>query len=183
MIKHKIFHKGEKIYALLSSYSNPNVLIPIKGIIKDIEFDEVNPRYQIRAVKFYDSINFLKKNLFDCSFPYRFDRRPRKFKINKNKPRSVDELQYRLNANDRQRYYFVVDSIMAFQFRNEMTEMFNMLQDHIIEKKFRELRDEMTRTFYKNSTYSLDSWSEFYARLGQFIGDRVDDFNKYKQLL
>ena len=60
MIKARLFVKGETIYALLSSYSHPNILIPVKAIVKDVKYDEINPVYLIKVVKFYDNILFLK---------------------------------------------------------------------------------------------------------------------------
>ena len=68
MIKHKIFTKGEYVQALISTTQNPNVLIPIRGLIYDVKFDDVNPRYQLRIKKFYDNIVFLKANLFGGRF-------------------------------------------------------------------------------------------------------------------
>ncbi len=52
MIKHRMFGRGEKIYALLSSYTDPNLLIPIECIIKDIKIDEINPQYLIKIIRF-----------------------------------------------------------------------------------------------------------------------------------
>ena len=64
MINHRIFAKGEITHALLSSNSNPNILIPIKAVIKDVKYDDINPQYLIKVTKFYDTISFLKKYLF-----------------------------------------------------------------------------------------------------------------------
>mgnify|MGYP000706873360 CR=1 FL=1 len=63
MINHKLFAKGEKIHALISTTQQPNVLFPVRAIIYDVKFDDINPRYQIKVIKFYDQIYFLKKNL------------------------------------------------------------------------------------------------------------------------
>ncbi len=73
MIKHKIFTKGEYVQALISTTQNPNVLIPVRALIYDVKFDEVNPRYQIRIKKFYDNIVFLKSYLFGGRFIRDFD--------------------------------------------------------------------------------------------------------------
>jgi hypothetical protein len=62
MIKHKIFTKGEYVQALISTTQSPNVLIPVRALIYDVKFDDINPQYQIRIKKFYDPINFLKRN-------------------------------------------------------------------------------------------------------------------------
>ena len=63
MIKHKIFTKGELIQALISTTQAPNVLIPVRAMIHDVKFNDVNPQYQIKIRKFYDQINFLKRYL------------------------------------------------------------------------------------------------------------------------
>ena len=62
MIKHKIFSKGDHIHALISTSQQPNVLIPVRCIVYDVKFDDINPQYQIKIIKFYDNIYFLKKN-------------------------------------------------------------------------------------------------------------------------
>ena len=61
MIKHKLIDKGSVAHALISSVHEPNILMPVKVTIKDIKFDEYNPLYLVKIVKFYDNINFLKK--------------------------------------------------------------------------------------------------------------------------
>ena len=55
MIKHRLFVKGENAYTLLISHSHPNILIPVKVVIKDVKYDEVNPEYLVKIIKFYDS--------------------------------------------------------------------------------------------------------------------------------
>ena len=60
MIQHKLFAKGEYCHALISTAANPNILFPVRGIIYDVKMDEYNPQYQLKIVKFYDDINFLK---------------------------------------------------------------------------------------------------------------------------
>ena len=54
MKAHRIFDKGQIVYCLLASHTNPSILLPIKGIIMDSKWDPVNPLYQIRIVKFYE---------------------------------------------------------------------------------------------------------------------------------
>ena len=41
MKAHRIFTKGQTVYCLLSSFSTPNVLLPIKGLIVDTQWDPV----------------------------------------------------------------------------------------------------------------------------------------------
>lgn len=92
MIKQRLFVKGETIHALISSYSHPNVLIPVKAIVKDVKYDEINPVYLIKVEKFYDNILFLKKYLFDMTFASKIGKRPRRLKIDSQKIRNQRDL-------------------------------------------------------------------------------------------
>ena len=105
MINHRLFVKGEEIYALLTSHSHPNVLIPVKAVVKDVKYDDVNPLYQIKAVKFYDDIRFLKKYLFDMSFQNVFDKRARKFSLDPNSLTTRKQLEEKLSGKNESKYY------------------------------------------------------------------------------
>lgn len=185
MIKHRLFVKGEKIFALLTSNSNPNILIPIKAVVKDVRYDEVNPRYLLKAIKFYDNILFLKKYLFQMSFSNSFDKRARNLPLNPDTIKNKEEL-YEVMSENEKRYYFVVDSIMTKKFKGELFELFNKIQDHLIEKRFRECKEFMTRIKY-TGTYKLTGDAEFETRLKNFVGDKIKNkgmpFGKYFRLL
>jgi len=187
MIKHRLFVKGEKIFALLSSNSHPNILIPVKAVVKDVRYDEVNPKYLLKVINFYDNILFLKKFLFQMSFSNSFDKRARNIPIDSNKIKNKEDLLELLTESENEsKYYFVVDSIMTKKYRGELFELFNKIQDHLIEKKFRECRDYMTRIKY-TGTYKLTGDAEFETRLKNFVGDKINNkgmpFSKYFRLL
>lgn len=184
MINHRIFAKGEITHALLSSNSNPNILIPVKAIIKDVKYDDINPQYLIKVTKFYDTISFLKTHLFNMAFENKIGRRSRKLKLN-NEIESVDDLIEMFNNGDEIKYYFVVDSIMCVKLKSGMIDLFSSIQDHLIERGFRESREKMIRTFYKGK-YTLDSINEFNIRLKRFLNDKfrsADDFQKFTKKL
>ena len=185
MINHRIFAKGEITHALLSSNSNPNILIPVKAIIKDIKYDEINPQYLIKVTKLYDTISFLKKYLFNMAFENKIGRRSRKLKLNSESIESIDDLLEIFNSEDEIKFYFVVDSMMCVKLKTEMVELFSRIQDHLIEIGFRESREKMIRTFYKGK-YKLDSKYEFNIRLKRFLNDKFksdDDFQKFTKKL
>ena len=50
MIKHKLINKGSLAHSLVTSSNDPNILIPVKVIIKDIKFDEYNPLYLVHLL-------------------------------------------------------------------------------------------------------------------------------------
>tara|TARA_R110001592_G_scaffold62377_2_gene190858 strand:- start:8808 stop:9362 length:555 start_codon:yes stop_codon:yes gene_type:complete len=184
MINHRIFAKGEITHALLSSNSNPNILIPVKAIIKDVKYDDINPQYLIKVTKFYDTISFLKKHLFNMAFENKIGRRSRKLKLNEE-IESVDDLIEVFNNEDEVKFYFVVDSIMCVKLKSGMIDLFSSIQDHLIERGFRESREKMIRTFYKGK-YKLDSVGEFNIRLKRFLNDKFksgDDFQKFTKKL
>lgn len=183
MIKQRLFIKGETIHALLSSYSHPNILIPVKAIVKDVKYDEINPVYLIKVEKFYDNILFLKKYLFDMTFMNKIGRRPRRLKIDPQKVRNQKDLEELFNSSEQESYYLVVDSIMCTKLKGDMVSLFNKIQNHLIEKNFRECREYTTRIFYSGH-YRLTGDAEYNARLKKFIGDKVEmNFEKFTGLL
>ena len=78
MKTHRIFNKGQFVYCLLASHTNPNILLPVKGVILDSKWDPVNPLYQIRIIKLYDNMKFLKQHFFGMNFRHEFENRARK---------------------------------------------------------------------------------------------------------
>jgi hypothetical protein len=183
MVKARLFVKGEIIYALLSSYSHPNILIPVKAIVKDVKYDEINPVYLIKVVKFYDNILFLKKYLFDMTFANKIGRRPRRLKIEYSKIKNLRELEKLFNGDKEESMHLVVDSIMCKKHKGDMVDLFNKIQNHLIEKNFRQCREYMTRIFYSGQ-YRLSGDAEYHARLNKLIGDKIEmNFDKFTRLL
>lgn len=186
MIKHKIFHKGEIVHCLLSSFNHPNILLPVKGIIKDIKWDLDNPIYLIKVKFFYDSFLFLKEYFFDMNFTNTFDKKTIKNPLNKNNFKSVKEIEKRLNESDEARFYYVIESIMCVKTKTDLKKLFVNVQSFLINKKLKELKDLQTRSFY-NGTFKLNSGVEFNKRLFKFIGDKFEskneDFNDFVSLL
>ena len=172
MIKHKLIDKGSVAHALLSSVHEPNVLIPVKVTIKDIKFDEYNPMYLVKIVKFYDNINVLKKYFIGNSFANNFQKKPRPFWIPKD-INTVQKLENYLEKED-SRFYVVVDSIHTTRYKNDMNDMFNKMQDFLIYRNISELSELTTRNAYSGSL-KISSKAEFFIRLKRMISDKVDD--------
>lgn len=174
MINHRLFVKGEQIHALLTSYSHPNTLIPVKAIVRDVKYNDVNPQYIIKVVEFFDNIAFLKKYLLNMSFSSNFDKRARQLNIDKKKVKTREDLLELVSDESNKQYFFVVDSIMTKKYKGEVIELFNKIQDHLIEIKLRECREYMTRIKYSGK-YKLTGHAEFNTRLKKFIGDKIED--------
>jgi len=62
---------------------------------------------------------------------------------------------------------------MTKKWKGEMTLLFNKITNHLIEKRFRENREMMSRPFY-SGTYRMTGEAEFNARLKKFVGDKIE---------
>ena len=156
MKAHRIFTKGQTVYCLLSSFSRPNVLLPIKGLIVDTQWDPINPLYKIRIIKMYD-------NFFDMNFKYEFDNRARKMPLKQEDFKNVKSLEDRFDESDRERLYVIVESVMCKKTKNDLQGLFEKVQFYIISKNLKEIRDISSRPFFKGSL-STDSSQEFDVR-------------------
>ena len=172
MIKHNLIDKGSIAHCLISSINEPNKFIPVKVVIKDIKFDEYNPLYLVKIIKFYDSIYFLKSYFMNNKFHNNFGKKARTFWIS-NEIKSTEHLQNYLEKED-SRFYVVVDSIHTTRYKNEMIEMFNKLQDFLIYRNIDELQELTTRNSYSGHL-KFNSKSEFFIRLRKMIIDKVED--------
>jgi len=182
MKTHRIFNKGQFVYCLLASHTNPNILLPAKGVILDSKWDPVNPLYQIRIIKLYDNMKFLKQHFFGMNFRHEFKNRARKMILKPEDFKTTKALEDRLNDKDRERFYVVVESVMCTKTKIGLSGLFEKVQFYMISKNLKEIRDISTRPFFKGPL-SLDSPKEFDARYKKGWADKFErnalDLNKY----
>ena len=182
MKAHRIFTKGQHVYCLLSSFSRPNVLIPIKAVIIDTAWDPVNPLYKVKILKLYDNMKFIKTYFFDMNFRYEFDNRARKMPLKKDDFKTTKALEDRFNESDYERFYVIVESVMCTKTKVDLQKLFERVQFYIISKNLKEIREISTRPFFKGSL-SLDSVNEFDVRFKRGWSDKFEkseiDINKY----
>lgn len=171
MIKHKLIKKGSIAHSLISPVNYPHNFIPVKVVIKDIKFDEYNPLYLVKIIKFYDNIYYLREYFIDNKFQNAFDKKARPFYIKNVK--TVDELQNFIDSED-SRFYVVVDSIHTMRYKNEMQELFNKMQDFLIFRNLDNFREMSTRSFYSGK-FKISSGIEFFNRLKRMLSDIIVD--------
>lgn len=175
MIKHKLIDKGSVAHALISPINNPNKFIPVKVIIKDVKFDEYNPLYLVKIIKFYDSIYLLKKYFMNNKFPNDFNKKSRNFWIS-NDITTTNQLQNYLDKEG-SRFFVVVDSIHTTRYKVDMIDLFNKLQDFLICRNIQELEEHTTRNSY-SGFLKFQSKIEFYSRLKRMLVDKITDIKK-----
>ena len=178
MIKHRLFSKGEYIHALISNTNFPNIVFPVRAIIYDVKFDEKMPKYQIRITKFYDDIAFLKRYFFDTNFEKNFSGANTKFRFKRTQFSTKKELQEHLEANS-ETYLITVDSVMCTKSMNQVMELYNNIQDFLVEKHLRELYELSNRQVYKDGKYYYQTRGIFEAHLKKFLGDRTPTEKDY----
>lgn len=178
MIKHRLFSKGEYIHALISNTKHSNIVFPVRALIYDVKFDDVMPKYQIKIVKFYDDLNFLKRYLFDLKFIKNFEGGQTRFRLNRQKYKTREQFQKHIDANE-ETYFVVVDSVMCTKSYNQISELYNNIQDFLIEKSIKDLYEMANRSSYSKGNYYYKSKGIFEAHLKKFLGDRVPSDPKY----
>jgi hypothetical protein len=173
MIQHKLFAKGEYCHALISTSSNPNILFPVRGLIYDVKMDEFNPQYQIKIVKFYDDINFLKRYFFWGKFQRNFKGKESWFRFKRSDFSTCEEFENAVANPDKwESYTVVVDSVMTSRTEAEIIDLYNTVQTFLIEKSIKDIFEMSTRTFYRKGQYYFQTKEEFQIALKRFLKDR-----------
>ena len=185
MIEHKLFTKGEYVQALISTTQQPNVLIPVRALVYDVKFDDINPQYQIRIKKFYDNVYFLKKNMFGGRFIKDFEGHDTRINLVREQFTTVKQIEDEVfNGPNWKKYLIVVDSVFCVKTKDQQTQLFNSLQDFMIQVKLKEIFDLSNRASYKDGQYYYQSKGEYEAALKKFLGDRYPtDKNWIEDLL
>lgn len=178
MIRHKIFSKGEKIHALISNTRHPHIVFPIYGTIHDVKFDEDIPRYQIKIIKFHDNIDFLKRYLFGMKFSKDFTGKTTNFNLSRKNYKSMKEFQEHIDSKW-ESYMISVDSISCVKTKSEIIDLFNNIQDFLIEKNIKDIFELASRSVYSSGKYHYQSRGVFSAHLKKFLGDREPKTDKY----
>jgi len=175
MIKHKIFSKGEYVQALISTTQNPNVLFPVRALIYDVKFDDVNPRYQIRIKKFYDNISFLKRYFFGGRFMKDFEGKDTKINLQREQYPTVKDLEDRVfNGEKWKQYLICVDSVFCVKTKVEQDQLFNKIQNFQIELCIKDMYEMSNRSTYSGQYY-FHTKGEYVKALQKFLGDRYPE--------
>lgn len=181
MIKDKLLDKKSICHALLYSTANPNIIIPIKGIIEDIHFEEDIPHYSIKLLKFYDNIHFLKENFFDKPFLLKHKGKAKVIQIPKT-IKTVPELQNWFIDDCKSR--FCVESSFVVRTKIEMSDLFNKIEEYLLIKYLRIIRNSTIRPMYEGPL-RISSKIEFKERLRRMYGDKFDNnsFDQYSDFI
>lgn len=175
MITSEIFDKKTICHGFISSTSKPDVLIPFKGVIEDIQFHENFPKYSIKIIKFYDNIYFLKELLNDGFFLQKFDGKPKSVNV-PTSIKTVPELEEWIA-----KIRFVVETNFVVKTKNEMIDIFRRIQEYLIAKSYREIQQFSVRPLLE-SPLRMESKAELKLRIKRIYGDKfksVEDLDSF----
>lgn len=178
MIRNRVYNKGETVYALISSTGKYNVLFPVKCIIHDVKHGDSIVEYQVRLIKFYDDVYFLKRYLFHTKFTRSFDSGVTRWRMKRSNFKTSGDFQNHLDENGHN-YMITVDGPMVCKRRHEMIELFNKIQDFFVERTISDLYNLTHRSTYSEGTYHYESKGVFKAHLTKFLGERGYDNDKF----
>lgn len=171
MITTELLNKKSICHALIASTNSPEILIPVKGVIEDIHFNDQIPYYDIKIIKFYDNIDFLKRNLYDRPFLLKYKGKSKALSLS-NKIKTASELENWFSSEST--YRFCVESTFVVRTKNEMMDLFNKIQEYLIIQNLRAIRNSVMRPLY-DGHFRINSKVEFNERLKRMFGDRFND--------
>lgn len=207
----RMFIKGDTAYCLIASNNLPNLLIPTKCKIIDIEYnDEVNPYYVVQVIKFYDNFQFINEFFINKNFYYarrssKKDRvvkdrsSPNKLRMYKNIDNLDDvynilqgigtfKVQNNKDIHDgsfeaKERHYLATEALFAFKTKTEMMQVYEQMHEFYIFQILRQLKTYVTRKSYKGK-FKFSSESEFEISLQKMFveGCEAMNINQWKKL-
>ena len=142
MIKSQILDKKSICHALLSSTSSPEIFIPVKAVIEDVFFEENIPVYNLRVIKFYDNIHFLKEFLYETPYLTNYKGKSKPLKL----PKLSTTAELETWFSEKTTYRFCVESNFVVKTKIEMLDLFHRIQEYIIYKEFRSIRRTIMRS-------------------------------------
>jgi hypothetical protein len=178
MIKSQILDKKSICHALLSSTSNPEIFIPVKAVIEDVFFEENIPVYNLRIIKFYDNIHFLKEFFYDTPYLTNYKGKSKPLKI----PKISTTAELETWFSEKSTYRFCIESNFVVKTKIEMLDLFHRIQEYIIYKELRSIRRTIMRSAY-DGTLKLNSKIEFEDRIKRAFGDKFHTIEDLKTFI
>lgn len=173
---------GDNIYCILTTHSNPNILIPVKAKVTDIQWDAVNPLYKIRVTKFFESLPFLEEYFLNMGFRISFDSPKIKRPVMSTKSyKTVEDFTYIINKDNE----FVVDGTLCVKKQEQLEELFESIEFYIISTYLRDLKSHMTRSFLKGpfKLTQVEFNDKFKLCMSDNFAEYKTNINKYLQSL
>lgn len=161
----RIISIGSSVYALIFSIDEPEILIPVRADVMDIDFKTGIPIYYIRISWFYCSKTIWQRYFVNGTF-ISTDSRTRK--LDSMLIRDCKTTTELLEAVSNHR--FQVYSPFIFRKKAEMVERYSSISLHMVIKNFHKIRDILTNSEFTKSKVPLagvKDYEDFMKRIGK----------------
>ncbi|WP_296864362.1 hypothetical protein [uncultured Methanobrevibacter sp.] len=173
---------GDNVYCILTTHSNPNIIIPIKAKITDVQWDAVNPLYKIRVTKFFENLQYLEENFINSGYRTSFESAKIKRPVMSTVVyKTVEEFTAIINKDNE----FVVDGTLCVRTQEQLSELFETIEFYIISTYLRDLKSHVTRSFLDGpfKMTKLDFNNKFKECMESKFTEYKTNINKYLQSL
>ncbi len=176
----EIIDTKEIAYALISPMNDPNLYLPIKCKIIDLDITDKKSKYIIQILKFYDKFEDIQEYFINKNWTYARRSSKKDNKIEERKSPNklkhymdlncLDDIYLILNGDDKteiisfddmsenrefqdykERHYLSIDPVCVFKNKEHMFGVFNDLNEFAIIQKLRDLRIYLTRDNYNKN--------------------------------
>lgn len=171
----RIFKKSSIAHCLIFPTAEPDIIIPAKCLILDIDLRGEIPLYVVRIIKFYDQFIFLKRWLDGTTLrQYGYaSSGVKKISIPKDAKYRSDVDNY--FSNPENNIKILIESPFMSKTKDQMIVKFGEISEYLVMRQLRYLREMTTRKFYKGKfksyTYKVFKDRMRRAYIDNFTGD------------
>lgn len=172
---------GSRCFVIVRPTNAPDMFVSARGTVADVKMDPVMPVYRVKLHAVYERINYVRRHVVGNYWKCRGDR-PLLMKPAARALGSMDEFNTWLAD---QSMLFSVEYPFAFREKAEMLLYFDKLNDYVVTRTLRHLREVTTKQSYNGRLRMLDG-VEFESRLWQAFADKFgsrEEFAKWTKQL
>ncbi len=161
-------------YALLRPTNDPDMVVPARAVVEDIAMDPVLPVYKLRVVSIYENVFNFRRHFARAYWRCR-SMRPTLLHVPPKALVSEDALNTWLCDRP---LLFHVEYPFVFKSKSEMIGYFNRLQEYVLAKTVRRLRDVLSRREY-SGRLKINDHMDFDGRMWQAFADKFGSRDEF----
>ncbi len=159
-------------FAIVFPANDPDMLIPMRGVVEDVVLHPVVPKYVVRGTSVYENIYFIRRH-FDGAHVRTSRGRSEVMEPPRSSLRSLEHFNTWLADGSTR---FLCDFMFVFPTKAAMMEYFHALQDYLVVRAVRRLRDVATKREYAAAgRMGAAGHADFEGRLWAAFADKFRD--------
>lgn len=159
-------------FAIVFPLNDPDMLIPVRGVVEDVVLHPVLPKYAVRITSVYESVYFVRKH-FDGARVRTHRGKTHKLDPPRDALRSLEHFNTWLADGS---VRFLCDYMFVHPTKAGMMEYFHALQDYLVVRAVRKLRDVTTKREYAAAgRMGAGGPADFEGRMWAAFADKFRD--------